>query len=172
MNSYRRGLRNGVLVNPKIFILEKVNFGPHIKCWSNLVNFGQTWSNVLQTCIIWCGSLHSMRGPILPFAPMKIYCPIFVNLREKLELLTLLSLTFSLFLAFSLLPHAHCPFFFSKMAHFPHFLLFFLPFSFLFLYSLFLIFPFIFSFSSPVLIKVGESSPHFPHAICHSLHFS
>ena len=32
MNSYRRGLRNGVLVNPKLFILEKVNFGPHIKC--------------------------------------------------------------------------------------------------------------------------------------------
>ena len=58
MNSYRRGLRNGVLVNPKIFILEKVNFDPHIKCWSNLVNSCQTWSNVLQTCIIWCGSLQ------------------------------------------------------------------------------------------------------------------
>ena len=59
MNSYRRGLRNGVLVNPKLFILEKVNFGPHTKCWSNLFKSGQTWSNVLQTCIIWCGSLQS-----------------------------------------------------------------------------------------------------------------
>ena len=37
MNSYRRGLRNSVLVNPKIFILEKVYLGPHTKCWSNLV---------------------------------------------------------------------------------------------------------------------------------------
>ena len=37
MNSYRRGLRNGVLVNTKLFILEKVNLGPHINCWSNLV---------------------------------------------------------------------------------------------------------------------------------------
>ena len=30
-----------------------------------------------------------MRGPTLPFAPMKTYDPIFVNLREKLELLSL-----------------------------------------------------------------------------------
>ena len=37
MNSYRRGLRNGVLVNPKFFILENVNLGPHTNCWSNLV---------------------------------------------------------------------------------------------------------------------------------------
>ena len=42
MNSYRRGLRNGVLVNQKLFILEKVNFGQPPKCWSNLVKFGQT----------------------------------------------------------------------------------------------------------------------------------
>ena len=42
MNSYRQGLRNGVLVNLKLFILEKVNFGPHAKCWSNLVKLGQT----------------------------------------------------------------------------------------------------------------------------------
>ena len=59
MNSYRRGLRNGALVNPKLFILEKVNFGQHAKCWSNLVKASQTWSNVLQTCIIWYGSLQS-----------------------------------------------------------------------------------------------------------------
>ena len=39
---WRRGLRNGVLVNLKLFILEKVNFGPHTKCWSNLVKSGQT----------------------------------------------------------------------------------------------------------------------------------
>ena len=58
MNSYRRGLLNGALVNPKLFILEKVNFGQHTKCWSNLVKSSQTWSNVLQTCIIWYGSLQ------------------------------------------------------------------------------------------------------------------
>ena len=60
MNSCRRGLRNGVLVNPKLFILEKVNFGQPTKCWSNLVKLNQTWSNALQTCIIWYGSLHFM----------------------------------------------------------------------------------------------------------------
>ena len=37
MNSYHRGLRNGVLVNPKLFILEKVNLDPHTNGWSNLV---------------------------------------------------------------------------------------------------------------------------------------
>ena len=37
MNSYRRGLRNGVLVNPKLFIIEKVNLDPHTNYWSNLV---------------------------------------------------------------------------------------------------------------------------------------
>ena len=58
MNSYRRGLRNGVLVNPKLFILEKVNLGLHTNCWSNLVKLSQNWSNVLKTCIIWYGSLQ------------------------------------------------------------------------------------------------------------------
>ena len=58
MNSYRRGLRDGVLVNPKLFILEKVNLGPHTNCWSNLVKLSQTWSNVLKTCIIWYESLQ------------------------------------------------------------------------------------------------------------------
>ena len=37
MNSYQRGLQNGVFVNPKLFILEKVNLGPHTNYWSNLV---------------------------------------------------------------------------------------------------------------------------------------
>ena len=37
MNSYRRGLRNGVLGNPKLFILEKVDLAPHTNGWSNLV---------------------------------------------------------------------------------------------------------------------------------------
>ena len=46
MNSYRQGLRSGVLFNPKLFILEKVNFGPHTKCWSNLVKSGQTCYNL------------------------------------------------------------------------------------------------------------------------------
>ena len=52
MNSYRRGLRNGVLVNPKLFVLEKFNLAPPTVGWS-------TWSNLLKTCIIWCGSLQS-----------------------------------------------------------------------------------------------------------------
>ena len=55
MNSYRRGLRNGVLVNLKIFILEKFNFGPHIKCWSNLVKLSQTWSNVFKLVLFGTG---------------------------------------------------------------------------------------------------------------------
>ena len=46
MNSYRQGLRNGVLFNPKLFILEKVG------------QLGQPWSNLLKSCIIWYGSLH------------------------------------------------------------------------------------------------------------------
>ena len=58
MNSYRRSLRNGPLVNPKLLILEKVNLGSHTTCWSNLVKLGQTWSNVLKTRIIWYGSLQ------------------------------------------------------------------------------------------------------------------
>ena len=65
MNSYRRGLRNGALVNPKLFILEKVNFGQHTKCWSNLVKCSQTWSNVLQTCIIWYGLLQKPGSKML-----------------------------------------------------------------------------------------------------------
>ena len=44
MNSYRQGLRSGVFVNLKLFILEKVNFGPHTK--SNLVKLSQLG----QTC--------------------------------------------------------------------------------------------------------------------------
>ena len=38
MNSYRRGLRNGVLANPKLSIFERVNS----------VKLSQTWSNVLK----------------------------------------------------------------------------------------------------------------------------
>ena len=48
MNSYRRGLQIGVLVNPNLFILEKFNFGPHINCWSNLVKLSQIWSNLIK----------------------------------------------------------------------------------------------------------------------------
>ena len=55
MNSYRRGLRNGVLVNLKLFILEKVNFGPHIKCWSNLVKLSQTCLNVFKLILFGTG---------------------------------------------------------------------------------------------------------------------
>ena len=45
VNSYRRGIRNGVLVNPKLIILEKVNLAPPTigwSTWSNLVKLGQT----------------------------------------------------------------------------------------------------------------------------------
>ena len=45
MSSYQLGLRNGVLVNPKLFILEKFNFGPHAKCWSIP---SQLWSNLVK----------------------------------------------------------------------------------------------------------------------------
>ena len=41
MNSYRRGLRSGVLVNPKLFILETVNFAPPTIGWSS-------WSNLVK----------------------------------------------------------------------------------------------------------------------------
>ena len=41
MNSNRRGLGSGVLVNPKLFILEKVNFVPPTIGWS-------TWSNLVK----------------------------------------------------------------------------------------------------------------------------
>ena len=37
VNSYRRGIRNAVLVNPKLFILEKVNLAPPTIGWKNLV---------------------------------------------------------------------------------------------------------------------------------------
>ena len=69
MNSYRRGLRNGVLVNPKLFILEKVNLGPHTNYWSNLVKLSQTWSNVLKTCIIWYGLLQCLLPYFFPLKP-------------------------------------------------------------------------------------------------------
>ena len=58
MNSCRRDLRNGVLVNPKLFVLEKVNFGQPTKCWSNLVKLvklNQTWSNALQLVLFGTG---------------------------------------------------------------------------------------------------------------------
>ena len=41
MNSYRRGLRIGVLVNPKLFVLENVNLAPPTIGWS-------TWSNLVK----------------------------------------------------------------------------------------------------------------------------
>ena len=71
MNPYRRGLRNGVLVNPKLFIFEKVNLAPPTNGWSNLVKLSQTWSNLLKTCIIWYGLLKidygcgPSSGPVL-----------------------------------------------------------------------------------------------------------
>ena len=64
MNSYRRDLRNGVLVNPKLFILEKVNLDPHIKCWSNLVKLSQTWSNVFKLILFGTGHYSLILTPI------------------------------------------------------------------------------------------------------------
>ena len=64
MNSYRQGLRSGVLVNTKLFILEKVNICPTYYWLVNLVKLGQTW---LKTCIIWCRSLHK------PLKLLKLY---------------------------------------------------------------------------------------------------
>ena len=55
VNSYRRGLRNGVLVNPKLFILEKFNLAPHTIGWSNLVKLSQTWSNMLKLVLFGMG---------------------------------------------------------------------------------------------------------------------
>ena len=52
VNLYRRGLRNDVLVNPKLFIIEKVNLAPHTNGWSNLVK------RVKKNCIILYGSLQ------------------------------------------------------------------------------------------------------------------
>ena len=46
MNSYRRGLQNGVLVNPKLSILEKVNS----------IKLSQTWSNVLKKKLVLFGT--------------------------------------------------------------------------------------------------------------------
>ena len=48
VNSYRRGLRNGVLVNPKLFILEKVNLAPPTIGWS-------TWSNLVKLVLFGTG---------------------------------------------------------------------------------------------------------------------
>ena len=66
-----------------------------------------------------------MHGPTFPFAPMKTYGPISVNLREKLELLSL-KLFFSS-------PFTHLPFpqkfgppsfdFFFPLSYFPFFLI-------------------------------------------------
>ena len=49
---------NSVLVNPKLFILEKVNLAPPTigwSTWSNLVKLGQTCSNVLQLVLFSVG---------------------------------------------------------------------------------------------------------------------
>ena len=65
MKSYRRGLRNGTLVDPKLFILEKVNFGQHTKCWSNLVNLVKLG----QTCckLVLFGTGHYIKSWIRVF---------------------------------------------------------------------------------------------------------
>ena len=63
MSSYRRGLRNGVLVNPKLSILEKFN----------LVKLSQTWSNVLKTCIIWYELLQAVKRRSAEKARQVIY---------------------------------------------------------------------------------------------------
>ena len=48
MNSYRRGPRNGVLVNLKLFLLEKVKLGQLGQTWS-------TWSNLVKLVLFGTG---------------------------------------------------------------------------------------------------------------------
>ena len=58
MNSYRRGLRNGVLVNPKLFILEKVNLAPPTigwSTWANLVNLVKNLYYLVRVATCWAG---------------------------------------------------------------------------------------------------------------------
>ena len=69
MNSYRRGLRNGVIVNQKLFILEKFNLAPHTNGWSNLVKrvknlYYLVW--VITPCVNMHGSFegYKMGAPI------------------------------------------------------------------------------------------------------------
>ena len=59
MNLYQRGLRDGALVNPKLFIFEKFNLGPHTNCWSNLVKrvknlyyLVRVVTTSLRTCVV------------------------------------------------------------------------------------------------------------------------
>ena len=61
MNSYRRGLRNGVLVNPKLFILDKVNLAPPTIGWSTWSN----WVKLGQTClklVLFCAGHYTRRS--------------------------------------------------------------------------------------------------------------
>ena len=55
MNSYRRGLRDGVLVNPKLFVLEKVNLAPPTIGWS-------TWSNLVKLVLFGAGHYRATGG--------------------------------------------------------------------------------------------------------------
>ena len=68
VNSYRRGLQNGVIVNPKLFILEKFNLAPPTVGWS-------TWSNLVKLVknlyylvrVITFMSLNFVRNSIMKF---------------------------------------------------------------------------------------------------------
>ena len=115
-----------------------------------------------------------MRGSTLPFALMKTYGPVFVNLKEKRNPLICfvplsLSCSFLFFLSSFLFffSFTYSPELFFLVCSFPFLFSFHFLFSlFLFLFSIFFL-PFLISISHlglqhPNGPKVGETSPHFP----------
>ena len=132
-----------------------------------------------------------MRGSTLPFAPMKTYGPVFVNLKEKRNPLiffvplshTCSLLFFSLFfpLFFLLYLLTRTLFFLFALSHF--FLVFifcflysffsFLSFFLFYFFSSFSLFYFSFRFATPEWSKSGRNFPPLSSiATCHHRHFS
>ena len=101
-----------------------------------------------------------MRGSTLSFAVTKTYGPFSVNLREKLDFLTLLSLSFSCFLSSLTLT---VPFFLLPKWPFSPFFTFIPTFFFSF-FSFFLFFPFffLFFFFFSHLVLIHPNSPISP----------
>ena len=114
-----------------------------------------------------------MRGSTLPFAPMKTYGLVSVNLREKWNLfffslspirfsLSLFAFSSFLFFPLSFFIHPNFPSLVCSPSHF--FFIFHFLFSFFFS-SIFLHFLFsisLFDYHQSNGPKVGETSPHFP----------
>ena len=69
MNSYRRGLQNGVLVNPKLFILGKVNLAPPTIGWLNLVKLVKNLYYLVRVVTLWAyRTTHKSATRETPFA--------------------------------------------------------------------------------------------------------